>query len=496
MVGRLRNTLSVLAERSRHHRGFLVVLVVAAVLWAIVFQTACIDFVAEGSRPFRASWLGNGQISLFGYTLPYNLEGWADHDYFYISWADQFLSGHLPYADRFEVQEINDWVYYQPYFLPPLFLYVCVLGRVLPIQPFGIGLVLTLFGYLTTFPIYGIAVQLSERNAIGIASSATYLFNPVILYYTVFQWLNPAPFVFFVMLSFYFLIKGSRTAGLLSMVTAAFFKQIALFFALPLIASILVPSKKHNGDSSNFTIKQPDFSSFSRATKISLCYAILLSIPYILNPLSYLGFIFGHIGSVHLSDYSTLPGPNRPITVAVLFILFGAPEGLVQIIDFLQSSSLLLILGVVPVFWSMLRSGELGADNQDYWKHILFLSLLMIFWVHIFSPRGIFKYYTVALIPFVCLLPSNRALSRKSERTLSPFCIINPILFSVLILIPDRNLYIAFLLFALLLYAIFGYRDKWVSLVSGIYYKRNRMKSSIVSTNATLQVPYSSSQFS
>jgi len=114
VAGQLTEMLSVLTKKTRYHREFIVVLFIAAIIWGIVFNIACIDFITEGLRPFRASWLGYGQIELFGYTLPYNLEGWADHDYFYISWADQFLGGLLPYTDRFEVQEINDWVFYQP----------------------------------------------------------------------------------------------------------------------------------------------------------------------------------------------------------------------------------------------------------------------------------------------------------------------------------------------------------------------------------------------
>lgn len=452
---RMASASSDLQSRARNwvraHAPFLVVVIVAAFVWSIVFNMAATDFLTGGHRPFRAAWLGTGHFDLFGLTVPYNFEGWADYDFYYVSWADQFLAGYLPYTSHFEVQIINDWVYYQPYFYPPLFLYTCVLGRLLPFQPFGIGMVLTSFGFLTVFPVYGIARYLNSHWLSGALAASIYLFNPVVLYYTAYLWLNPAPFVFFVTLSFFLLIKNHRTAGVLSMVTAVLFKQIALFFAIPVVALILMWTATNDRVFLKRTFKIPSFRGLLNASIAPLLLACLLSLPYILDPVNYLYYLFLRPGTVHLSSYSDLPGPTRPITSAVVLIVLSAPEVLVQVVDFLQYSYILLLVGIIPLFWLMLKSNKTPHDSVSFWKHLLLLAFLIVVWVHIGSPRGIYKYYMVALIPFTSVLPTWKTPAANAQMP-SLLKTVGSVLFSVLILLVDRNLYILVLVAVIIIY--------------------------------------------
>ena len=187
----------------RSNLPFIIVVVVASIVWLFVFSVAATDFFTGGVQPYRAVWNGSGHIQFYGYTINFSFEGYLDYDYYYNSWGQQFVSGFAPYTDAFNTIQIGDVSYNTPYFLPPLFVYMCALGVSLPLGPIGIGFLITLFGFLTAFPIYGISTYLSQNKMVGTIAVGTYLFNPVILFATVFEWLNPAPFVFFAILSFF-----------------------------------------------------------------------------------------------------------------------------------------------------------------------------------------------------------------------------------------------------------------------------------------------------
>ncbi len=104
-----------LLQRSKmlvlEHASLVIVLVLGAVVWALVFNLAAMDFMADGERPYRAVWNGFGEFRFFGLTIPLNFEGYLDYDYYYMSWADQFLSGVRPYTDGFDETVINGAVY-------------------------------------------------------------------------------------------------------------------------------------------------------------------------------------------------------------------------------------------------------------------------------------------------------------------------------------------------------------------------------------------------
>ncbi|RLI58940.1 MAG: hypothetical protein DRO87_04330, partial [Candidatus Thorarchaeota archaeon] len=206
----------VVTDFIRRHLVLITILIVGGALWSLVFTQATIDFLQGGARPFRASWVGIGDFNLFGLTIHYDFEGWSDYDYYYLSWSENFLNGIMPYTDEFNSIVIDSTTFETPYFLPPLFVYLCAAGTYLSSSPFGVGFLITAFGFLTAIPVYGSAAALSNNSRVGHIAAVTYLFNPVVLYYSAYQWLNPAPFVFFMMLSFNLLITQHRTSGVLT----------------------------------------------------------------------------------------------------------------------------------------------------------------------------------------------------------------------------------------------------------------------------------------
>ncbi len=469
----------------RTHLLFILILIIAAIVWSYVFSLASTDFITGGTQPYRAVWNGSGPVDIFGFTININFEGYLDYDYYYYSWGQQFVNGISPYTDAFNRIEIDGTFYNTPYFFPPLYVYMCALGVVLPIDPFGIGFLLTLFGYLTAIPIYGISTYLSQNKRVGTVAAATYLFNPLVLYFTVFEWLNPAPFVFFAMLSFYLLMRGNRLSGTLAMVISALFKQTAFFLALPLLAYLLRKPPVDNPVATDDELKPPgdelDLRGFTKMAIQVLIVVIAVSLPFLSDISNYIFYIFQRPGSLLYTDVSVLPNASQPISITVLLISANIviqnmnaslgiaipeiPESIIQIVNLGTYYTVFLILAMIPLLLLMLMHVKDDRNLRQYWSKMLFLTLILMLCLHLFSPRGIYKYYCVALIPFFSILPVSKMITQKSEKMkLSIFMILNPLVFSILILFPSRYIYLALLLLILIAYLA----HKQFSLILGL----------------------------
>ena len=470
----------------RANLAFIVILIIALFIWSYVFSLAATDFLTDGSQPYRAVWNGSGSIELFGFTAYFNFEGYLDYDYYYNSWGQQFVNGFAPYSDAFNRIQIGDTFYNTPYFFPPLYVYMCALGVSLPMGPFGIAFLLALFGFLTAFPVYGIATYLSQNSQVGVVAAGTYLLNPVTLFYTVFEWLNPAPFVFFATLSFYLLMRGNRLSGTLAMVTSALFKQTAFFLALPLIAYLLrkppVKDAKVTEDGLQPSSDDLDPRGFVKMIVYVLVFAGAISLPFLLDIGNYLYYIFQRPGGILYSNVTQLPNPSQPITFVVLFISINQviqnlnasrgiilpeiPEAILQLINQGQYYTIFLVIAMIPLFLLILFNKKDDTNLRKYWSRTMFLTLLLMLSVHLFSPRGIYKYYCVLLIPFFSILSVSSMISpRKEKIDLSFFMIINPIIFGFLIMFPSRYVYLAYLV----LIAVGYIAHRQFSLVLGLF---------------------------
>ncbi|MHA1614916.1 MAG: hypothetical protein ACTSYJ_08735 [Candidatus Thorarchaeota archaeon] len=477
--------VSIVRQFIRTHLLFILILIVATIVWSYVFSLAATDFITGGTQPYRAVWNGSGPIDIFGFTIQVNFEGYLDYDYYYYSWGQQFVNGISPYTDAFNRIEIDSAFYNTPYFFPPLYVYMCALGVVLPIDPFGIGFLLTMFGYLTAIPIYGISTYLSQNKRVGAVAAATYLFNPLVLYFTVFEWLNPAPFVFFAMLSFFLLMRGNRLSGTLAMVVSALFKQTAFFLALPLIAYLIRKPPVDDPVVTDDELRPPgdelDLRGFAKMAIQVLIFVIAVSLPYITDISNYIFYIFQRPGGVLYTNVSVLPNASQPITITVLLISINMviqnlnaslgialpeiPESIIQLVNLGTYYTVFLILTMIPLLLLMLMHVKDDRNLRQYWSKMLFLTLILMICLHLFSPRGIYKYYCVGLIPFFSILPVSKMIRQKSEEMkLSIFMILNPLAFSVLILFPSRYIYLALLLLILIGYLT----HKQFSLVIGL----------------------------
>ena len=469
------NRVDFVKQFAKSHQLFILILIIAAIVWSYVFSLAATDFITGAVQPYRSVWNGFGQVDLFGFTVHFNFEGYLDYDYYYYSWGQQFLNGVSPYTDAFNSIEIDESIYNTPYFFPPLYVYMCALGASLPIGPFGIGLLISLFGFITAIPIYGISTYLSQNPRVGVVSSATYLFNPLVLYHTVFEWLNPAPFVFFALLSFFLLMRGNRLAGTLALVTSALFKQTAFFLVLPLLAYLLrkppvdnpeptEEGKKPSGD-------ELDVRGFVKTAIYVAIFVAAVSLPFLTDIGNYIFYIFQRPGGLLLTDVTVLPDVSQPISFAVIFISFNLviqninatlgialpeiPESIIQGVNVGTYYTVFFLIAMIPLLLFMLIQVKDDTKLRQYWSKMMFLTLLLMLCLHLFSPRGIYKYYCVALIPFFSILPVSKMITQEAEKTkVSLFMILNPILFGVLILFPSRYIYLVFLILILIGYLV------------------------------------------
>ncbi|MBE0526997.1 MAG: hypothetical protein IH631_08650, partial [Candidatus Thorarchaeota archaeon] len=115
--------------------------------------------------------------------------------------------------------------------------------------------------------------------------------------------------------------------------------------------------------------------------------------------------------------------------------------------------SVFLILMMIPLLLKMLLLEKDDTNLRQYWSKMIFFTLLLMLCLHLFSPRGIYKYYCVLLIPFFSIISVSNMITQRTEKTgLSIFMILNPILFGFLILFPSRYVYLAYLILILVAY--------------------------------------------
>ncbi|NHJ13612.1 MAG: hypothetical protein EAX95_08035 [Candidatus Thorarchaeota archaeon] len=510
-------------ELKRHFIKFIyeyilliVVLVIGAVVWANIFQTALADYLAAGSWNSRSVWLGGagtgfspGNIDIFGFTIQYQFEGYSDYSFFYVHWGHNLLNGVMPYGDAFGHLEMDGITNNNGlYIFPPLTAVFYAIGILIPVDNWGIGLLITILGYLTALPVYGIARELSNNRHVGEAAALTYLLAPNVLYHTTFLWTNPAPFYFFFFSGFYMLTKGKRHTGTLLIVTAALFKQTAWFLGIPLVVFLLMKSR---GPSEEYesSEKKPepfpylavgflivsaisilagaiynhpawwlvavvgvigflydrkakvgvlareylDLWEFAISVIVVVIFAGVILLPFVIaQPQTILIHLRLAMGGFPLESFTKPPPYTSPIRFQVLPVMAGLPT-LAELVDTLVFSGALLVLGVLVIAGLMFLEPKREGESKIYFRRLLFLTMLMMLWVNLMGPRGVYKYYFTLMAPFFSIFSSaSMASSTEEEVGFSISMIWVPILFSLMILIPVRNVYLAYVLLILLIY--------------------------------------------
>ncbi|TFF83834.1 hypothetical protein EU524_01815 [Candidatus Thorarchaeota archaeon] len=443
-----------------------VVLVFALYIWSLVFDAAVVDYFDTARWNTRAVWLGDGIYEIFGYTVHYQLEGYSDYSFFYVHWGHNMLKGVMPYCEDFG-SLLRDGVLNQNglYIFPPFTAFFYALGTLLPFGDIGIAYLIVALAFLTVFPVYGLARHFSGNRHVGEIAALTYLLNPLVLYHIVFCWFNPAPFIFFFMSGFYFLVRGRRHVGTLLIVVAALFKQTAWFLGIPLVVYLIVrprpaetsPSASPELESyelratlarwSKKVIGYFDPRGFAISTIMVVSFVGAVMFPFLLAQKNTLLFMGLAAGGYPLESFTELPPYTSPMRLQVLPVVAGFPD-LAQILDLLVYNRYLLVIATVVVACVMLIEPKREGQETGYLRRILFLAMILMLLVNLTGPRGVYKYYFTLFAPFFSIFSSRRMIERETSETGPTLSmLVVPFLLSAAILLPGRNVY----LFAVLL---------------------------------------------
>lgn len=453
----------------------LIILLVGLYIWTEVFQLALADYLDSPYWNTRSVWLGTGEYPIWDYTVTYQFEGYSDYSFFYVHWGNNFLRGVMPYTDEFGHIDLDGVTNSNGlYIFPPLYAVLYAAGIALNLDGYwGIGLLLAAFGYLTVFPTYGIAKTLSGNRHVGETAALTYLLNPLVLYHIDFVWLNPSPFIFFFFAGFYFIVRGHRHVGTILIVTSALFKQMAWFLGLPLVIYLLLgPVAPFDGvetsdeQGARHAILQR-FKQFGISVVVAVCYAGAILIPFLLtqpNMLLYMGLAGG---GFPLESFTEPPPYSGTMRLAVLPVVAGLPD-VAQVIDFLVTNYILLTMGVVLFIIMMGLVAHKETGSAHYFRRLLFLTMMMMLWVHLMGPRGVYKYYFTLFAPFFSIFGAGRMVSGKTDEIkFSPVMLFLPLALSLLIIIPNRNVYLAGVILIMIGYALVDLvGDFWFVLTS------------------------------
>ncbi|MHA1938583.1 MAG: hypothetical protein ACW97O_10275, partial [Candidatus Thorarchaeota archaeon] len=429
----------------------------------------------------RHVWLGGGanpeEFNLFGITLYYQFEGYSDYSFYYVHWGHNILNGVIPYSGDFGFLEIDGITNRNGAFMfPPLTAYLYAIGILIPVTEWGIGLLLAAFGYLTIFPVYGLGKELSGNRHVGEVAAFTYILAPNVLYHQTFLWMNPSPFIFFFFSGFYMLVRGNRHIGTLLIVTAALFKQTAWLLGIPLVVYLLMRARppkieekeaprktavktsdgnEEESDESKskridrtiaFVNEYVDVRGFAISVVLVLGFAGAILFPFVVAQPNIWNFLRLAFGAFPLESFIELPGYGGPMRLQVLFVVAGLPT-LAEIMDVLVYSGGLLIMGILIFSGIMILEEKHEGQRRVYLRRILFFTFLMMLWVNIAGPRGVFKYYFTLFAPFFSIFSSTTMCTSMEENVkFSTSMIWLPFLSSLMILIPSRYIYLVYVI--------------------------------------------------
>ncbi|MFX1368990.1 MAG: hypothetical protein ACFFAY_10355 [Promethearchaeota archaeon] len=458
----------------------IVILVIGAIIWIEVFEVALEDYLSSDYWNSRSVWLGGqpttgpGSFEIFGFTIQYQFVGYGDYSFFYVHWGHNMLNGVMPYCDEFGYLEMDGIINQNGiYIFPPMTAIFYALGILIPVDNWGIGILIALCGYLTALPVYGLGKELSNNRHVGEVAALTYLLTPNVLYHITFLWTNPAPFYFFFFSGFYMLVKEKRHTGTLLIVVAALFKQTAWFLGIPLVIFLLLRSRPAKNEvvqeatKESASEKQSLFAILREQTAIYLnlkeflisAIVVVLFVgavmfPFMVAQPNFWSYMRLAAGGFQLESFTEPPLYVSPMRLQVLPVMVNMPT-LAEILDYAVFSGGLLVLGVLVFSGMMFLEPKIQGKNKVFLRRILFFTMLMMLWVNLTGPRGVYKYYFTLMAPFFSIFSSaNMASSMDEEVKFSISMLWVPILFSLMILVPIRNVYLAYVFLIFIFYLL------------------------------------------
>ncbi|MFX1561445.1 MAG: hypothetical protein ACFFBL_12720, partial [Promethearchaeota archaeon] len=280
-----------------------------------------------------------------------------------------------------------------------------------------------------------------------------YLLNPFTFLYGSYLWLNPPPYVFFIMLSFYLGLKQQPAISVVSMAIAVLYKQFAVLF-FPLLVLLLIK------DNAKVNIRTA-LVSFFRYSIIYAGIVILVSLPFlIVNPDAYIQrvLVLGYPIDL-LTSFN--PSTGWPISFNTFFLWIRAPGFVTTALACLLAYYILLGVSCLLIF-VIFAGFKLDAPTDSkpgvnrthiLMKQVLFWCILIVLLIQLFYPRGTYKFYLTMLTPFISILFDYRDLEMESTELFSfQKEHLMPVIASAIVIICFRLVYLWILVVWFLFY--------------------------------------------
>jgi len=204
-----------------------------------------------------------------------------------------------------------------------------------------------------------------------------------------------------------------------------------------------------------------DLRKFMISAVLVLIFIGAVMLPYLIAQPYFLNYWSLAMGSYSFEgNFVDSPPYNVPIRIQVLPIVAGMPE-FAELLDTIIISGGPLGFCVMLCAGLMILKDRYIGEETLYLRRILFMTLIMMLIVLLIGPRGVFKYYFVMVIPFFSIFSSARMIRGSGEHVpFSASMVWMPITLSLLILIPDRNIYLAFVLLIFIGYLLAPLLDR------------------------------------
>lgn len=387
----------------------------------------------------------------------FHIEMYSDFKFFYIEWIAELREGYLPYTEN-----------YFNYIYGPLFVLTLGLFSFLPIPIWSIALPFLLSVFGTGYFVFLIVFKITNNNKRAIYSMMAYFLNPFTLLYSSYLWINPSIFVFFVVLSFYFALVEQKYLSIISLGIATMYKQFAIIF-FPILILLLIKQRKNVKFSNN-----KSFPKIKALMWYSFIYgAVLLSIslPFLLTiPDRYIFSFFFTNTTFYLDSVTTINyNLSYPVNFNMFFILISLPKTVTDFIGLLLIYYVFLGSSLLAIYLYFLRYKKYRTTrvtsnglNTNLITMALFLSMLVIICVHLFYPRGSYKFYLILLTPFISIFFDMRDVRflKCKENFHFKKKYLMPIIISWIIFFCYRYVYFMLLLAWLFYFIVILYRYK------------------------------------
>ena len=371
--------------------------------------------------------------------LPYKLlnfetEGFGDFEHFYLVWAENFISMKwYPYSYGNVIEQLN-WYSYTPFFL-----YTISLFKLLFLPKWSPAIPIVLFDSGCAIMIFKILNGLSSKKS-ALLGSIVFSVSAVNIFYIGTYWLNPSPMIFFLLVSFYYLINCRHYTSIFYLVISIMMKQTGLYY-VPLFIAFLIRRVNEK-------------RKIIKLLLFFIVIGVLFQIPYIfLTPNDYFSHLFATPNPV-LSTEIQEPIDNYPITLPQ-FLHYGIKinDVISGIVNKFISTYFLFTFFIILVSTYTISS---TSKNKVYNYDMLFLFTINGIVSYILQPKGIYKYYVSTLIPFLIMSVFYGVSYMKKAHLRKYYVTASYIIFNIFIIFIPRiythGLMIIALIFTIYLY--------------------------------------------